>query len=234
MSSLGCLYGVGVGPGDPELITLKAWRILQNVSVVAYQAAENRESVARAIASSHLPGNQIEVCFRFPRALDPVAAKTDYDQAISPVVEYLDQGLDVAVLCEGDPLFYGSFMYLYTRLSDRYHTEVIPGVSSPMACASALGVPLSYRNDIFSVLSATLAADALEAQILNANAAAIIKLSRHFAKLRTILEKLDLTQRAQYIECATMSNQKIMAISEVDDANVPYFSMVLIPSLMRF
>jgi precorrin-2/cobalt-factor-2 C20-methyltransferase len=234
VNQVGQLFGIGVGPGDPELITLKALRILKSVPVVAYQAAEDRSSVARAIASSHLTGSQIEVCFRFPRAIDPVAAKLDYDRAIEPIVDFLDQGKDVAVLCEGDPLFYGSFMYLFTRLSDRYRTVVVPGVSSPMACASALGVPLSYRNDIFSVLSATLTADILEAQILNANAAAIIKLGRHFMKVRTILQKLNLIDRAQYIESATMSNQKIIAIADVDETKVPYFSMILIPSLMSF
>jgi precorrin-2/cobalt-factor-2 C20-methyltransferase len=231
---IGNLYGIGVGPGDPELITLKALRIIQSVDVVAYQAAEDRESVARAIAAPHLTNKQIEVCFRFPRAIDPVAAKQEYDRAIEPIAKHLDRGNDVAVLCEGDPLFYGSFMYLFTRLSDRYPTIVVPGVSSPMACASALGVPLSYRNDIFSVLSATLSAEQLEAQILNANSAAIIKLGRHFEKVRTILKKLDLIDRAQYIECATMSNQKIVAIAEVDATNVPYFSMILIPSQTQF
>jgi precorrin-2/cobalt-factor-2 C20-methyltransferase len=230
----GRLYGIGVGPGDPELLTLKALRILQSVSVVAYQSAEDRPSVARAIAAPHFTGTQTEVCFHFPRADDPELAKPLYDLAIAPIAEHLNAGRDVAVLCEGDPLFYGSFMYLFTRLSDQYETEVVPGVSSPMACASALGIPLSYRNDIFSVLSATLAIDALTIQLQNADAAAIIKLSRHFEKVRTVLRNLDLISRAQYIERATMSDQKILAIEQVDAKSVPYFAMILVPSKMQF
>lgn len=228
------LYGVGVGPGDPELITLKAWKIIQQVEVVAYQAAAERQSVARQIVATYLSGDQEELCFRFPRALDPVAAKSDYDRATAPIVACLDQGKQVAVLCEGDPLFYGSFMYLFTRLSDRYVTEVVPGVCSPMAAAAVLGLPLSYRNDVFSVLSATLAPEQLEAQLLNANAAAIIKLSRHFDKVRQILIKLGLAERARYIECATMASQQTMPLLAVDAARVPYFAMVLIPTQAIF
>ncbi|MBW4659228.1 MAG: precorrin-2 C(20)-methyltransferase [Drouetiella hepatica Uher 2000/2452] len=226
----GRLYGIGVGPGDPELLTLKALRILQSVPVVAYQSAEDRDSVARSIVASYLPGHQTEVRFHFPRADDPQAAQPLYAQAIAPIAEHLSAGRDVAVLCEGDPLFYGSFMYLFTRLSAKFQTEVVPGVSSPMACASALGVPLSYRNDIFSVLSAALPTDVLATQLLNADAVAIIKLRRHFEKVRSVLQQLSLVSRAQYIERATMSDQQIVPIEQVDASNVPYFSMILVPS----
>jgi precorrin-2/cobalt-factor-2 C20-methyltransferase len=231
---VGRLYGIGVGPGDPELLTLKALRILQSVPVIAYQSAVDRNSTAREIIATHLLGNQIEVGFHFPRAQNPELAKPLYDQAIAPITEYLEQGLDVAVLCLGDPMFYGSFMYLFTRLSDRFPTEIVPGICSPMASASILGVPLSYRNDIFSVLSATLSAEILETQLLNADAVAIIKLSNHFDKVRSLLQKLNLLDRAQYIENATMHDQKIMAIADVDSETVPYFSMILIPSKMSF
>jgi precorrin-2/cobalt-factor-2 C20-methyltransferase len=237
----GRLYGIGVGPGDPELLTLKALRILQSVPVLAYQSAEDKNSTARGIIASHLLGNQIEVGFHFPRAQNPELAKPLIDRAIAPIEAYLDQGMDVAVVCMGDPMFYGSFMYLYTRLSDsfgcgprRFSTEIVPGICSPMASAAVLGVPLSYRNDIFSVLSATLPVEILEAQLVNADAVAIIKLSRHFEKVRSLLNKLGMLNQAQYIERATMSDQKIMAIADVDAADVPYFSMILVPSKMRF
>ncbi len=226
----GRLYGIGVGPGDPELLTLKGLRLLRSAAVVAYQSADERDSVARAIVASYLTGQQAEVCFHFPRAHEPQAAQALYDQAIAPIAEHLFAGRDVAVLCEGDPLFYGSFMYVFTRLSDRFATEVVPGVSSPMACASALGVPLSYRNDIFSVLSATLPADNLATQLLNADAVAIIKLRRHFEKVRAVLQQLGMIPRAQYIERATMADQRIVPIEQVDPDDVPYFSMILVPS----
>ncbi|MER3494724.1 MAG: precorrin-2 C(20)-methyltransferase [Mastigocladus sp. ERB_26_2] len=229
----GRLYGVGVGPGDPELLTLKALRLLRTCPVVAYQSAEDKESVARAIVAEYLPGNQIEVKYHLPRALDPYEAQPIYDQVVTPLAEHLAAGRDVVVLCEGDPLFYGSFMYVFTRLSEQFETEVVPGVSSPMGCASALSVPLSYRNDVFSVLPATLPAETLKAQLLNADAAAIIKLRRHFAKVRDVLHHLGLASRARYIERGTMVNQKIISLDEVDPEQVPYFSMILVPSQSR-
>jgi precorrin-2/cobalt-factor-2 C20-methyltransferase len=226
----GRLYGIGVGPGDPELLTLKAFRLLQAAPVVAYQSATGSESIARSIVAPYLTGNQIEVCFHFPRALDPEAAAESYTRAIDPIVSHLHAGRDVVVLCVGDPLFYGSFMYLFTRLADRFITEIVPGVSSPMACAAALGEPLCYQNDIFSVLSATLPPEVLKAQLMNADAVAIIKLRRHFDKVRQILASLDLLSRAKYIERATAVDERIISIEDVDPLNVPYFSMIIIPS----
>lgn len=226
----GRLYGIGVGPGDPELLTLKAYRLLQAAPVVAYQAASDRDSVARSIVAPYLRGDQIEVCFNFPRALDPEAAYELYSEAIKPIAAHLGAGRDVVVLCVGDPLFYGSFMYLFTRLSEHFITEIVPGVSSPMAAAAAIGAPLCYQNDIFSVLAATLPVEALRAQLLNADAVAIIKLRRHFDKVRQVLTELDLLDRAKYIERATAKDQRIISIESVDPRQVPYFSLIIIPS----
>jgi precorrin-2/cobalt-factor-2 C20-methyltransferase len=226
----GRLYGIGVGPGDPELLTLKAFRLLQAAPVVAYQSANDHESIARSIVAPYLTGNQIEVCFHFPRALDPEAAQELYAEAIRPIAAHLSAGRDVVVLCAGDPLFYGSFMYLFTRLADRFVTEIVPGVSSPMGAAAAIGMPLCYRNDIFSVLSATLSVEVLTTQLVNADAVAIIKLRRHFDKVRQILSDLDLLDRAKYIERATAEDQQIISIEDVDPRNVPYFSMIIVPS----
>ena len=226
----GRLYGIGVGPGDPELLTLKALRLLQAAPVVAYQSANDHESIARSIVAPYLTGKQIEVGFHFPRALDPEAAQELYAEAIKPIAAHLAAGRDVVVLCAGDPLFYGSFMYLFTRLADRFITEIVPGVSSPMGAAAAIGMPLCYRNDIFSVLSATLSVEVLTTQLVNADAVAIIKLRRHFDKVRQILSDLDLLDRAKYIERATATDQKIISIEDVDPRDVPYFSMIIVPS----
>jgi precorrin-2/cobalt-factor-2 C20-methyltransferase len=232
--TVGRLYGIGVGPGDPELITLKALRILQSCPVLAYQSASDRPSTTRQIVAQYLSGDQEEICYHLPRALDPEAAASTYDAVIEPIDAHLAAGQDVAVLCEGDPLFYGSFMYLYTRLSDRYSTEIVPGVSSPMGCASVLKTPLSYRNDVFSVLSGTLPEKKLKLHLQQVDAAAIIKLRRHFSKVKQILKELDLLDRAQYIEGGTMPNQRIIPIEEVDPDNVPYFAMILLPTQSRF
>ena len=231
---LGRLYGLGVGPGDPELITLKALRLLRSAPVLAYQSAQGKPSVARSIIAEHLPGNQTELAFHLPRALDGHAAQEDYDALVEPIEAQLAAGQDVVVICEGDPLFYGSFMYLFTRLSDRYKTEVVPGVSSPMGCAAALGVPISYRNDVFSVVPAPLPLEELVSQLQRADAAAIIKLSRHFAKVRSALETLGLLDRAQYIERGTMANQRVLPLTSVNPDEVPYFSMILVPSQHLF
>ncbi|BAY18851.1 cobalamin biosynthesis precorrin-2 methyltransferase [Anabaenopsis circularis NIES-21] len=233
MTTKGRLYGVGVGPGDPELLTVKALRLLQAAPVIAYQSATDKESIARAIVSQYLTGEQIEVPFHLPRALEPEKAKAIYDQEVEPIAQHLAAGRDVVVLCEGDPFFYGSFMYVFTRLSQHYHTEVVPGVSSLMACPVALGVPFTYYNDILTVLPAPLPAEELITQLLTTDAAAIMKLGRHFTKVRDILEQLGLASRALYIERATMSQQRIVPLSEVDPAEVPYFAMIVIPSKNR-
>ncbi|ADI62769.1 precorrin-2 C(20)-methyltransferase [Trichormus azollae] len=233
MNSKGRLYGIGVGPGDPELLTLKALRLLRTAPVIAYQSAIDKDSIARKIASQYLPENQVEVLFHLPRALEPEKAKSIYDQEVQPIAEHLAAGRDVVVLCEGDPFFYGSFMYIFTRLSDEYQTEVVPGVSSLMACPVSLGVPFTYYNDILTVLPATLPTEMLTSHLLATDAAAIMKLGRNFAKVRDILHQLGLASRAKYIERATMTQQRIVPLDEVNPDDVPYFSMIVIPTKQK-
>jgi precorrin-2/cobalt-factor-2 C20-methyltransferase len=151
--------------------------------------------------------------------------------AAENLAEHLSAGRDVAVLCEGEPFLYGSFMYLFNRLSTKFHTEVVPGISSTMASASALGVPLTYRNDVLSIMPATLDADILRDRLAVADAAVIIKLGRHFSKVREVLSALGLLSRSLYIERATMPNQRIIPISDVDAAEVPYWALIVVPSL---
>ncbi|MEA5616974.1 precorrin-2 C(20)-methyltransferase [Cronbergia sp. UHCC 0137] len=233
MENGGRLYGIGVGPGDPELLTLKALRILRSAPVLAYQSATDRESIARKIVSQYLPGNQIEVPYHLPRALEPEKAKSIYDQEVEPIAVHLAAGRDVVVLCEGDPFFYGSFMYLYTRLSEQYQTEVVPGISSLMACPVSLGVPFTYYNDILTVLPATLPTEMLTSHLLSTDAAAIMKLGRHFTKVRDILHQLGMASRAKYIERATTTEQRIIPLDEVNPEEVPYFSMIVIPTKQK-
>lgn len=225
----GRLYGIGIGPGDPELLTMKAFRVLRSSPVVAYPMSDSARKLARSIVAEYLRPEQIEVPMYFPFKLEE-SAQPYYDKAAETLAEHLNADRDVVVLCEGDPFFYGSFMYLYNRLSDRYPTEVIPGVSCVMASPAILGTPLTYRNDVFMVVSSILPAEELAARLSVADAAAIIKLGKHFSKVVEVLKQLGLYDRAKYIERATMPGQRVIPISEVNPAEVPYFAMIVIPS----
>lgn len=225
----GKLYGLGIGPGDPELLTLKAHRILTTVPVIAYPTLENGKVLARAIVADFIRPDQIEIPMPLPFSVER-SSQPHYDRAAEKIAEYLAAGQDVAVLCEGEPMLYGSFMYLFQRLAPRFPTEVVPGISSTMASAAMLGAPITFRNDVLSIMPATLDAETLRDRLAVADAAVIIKLGRHFAKVRTILDELGLLDRALYIERATQLNQRIVPIKELDPAEVPYWALILIPS----
>ena len=224
----GTLYGLGVGPGDPDLITIKALKVLQSVPVIAFPAPETGDSIARRIVSPHLNGNQKEIPIRMPMVSARFPAQEVYDWAAEEIGGHLEAGSDVAVLCEGDPFFYGSFMYLFARVVSRHTVEVIPGVSSLMACATTLGAPLAARNDVLTVVPATLSAEVLTERLRGVEAAAIIKVGRHFEKVRDVLNALDLCAKARYVEHATMPSQRLLPMESVDPVAVPYFSMILV------
>jgi precorrin-2/cobalt-factor-2 C20-methyltransferase len=233
MESSGRLYGLGIGPGDPELITVKALRLLRSAAVVAYPISDkNKQSLARSIVAEYIRSEQMEVPLYFPFKLKE-SSQPYYDKAAEILAEYLTLGQDVVVLCEGDPFFYGTFMYIYNRLADRFRTEVVPGVSSMMASAAALGVPLTYRNDVYMVVPAILPAFVLKAKLAVADAAVIIKLGKHFEKVIGVLKELELYDRAKYVEKVTMEDRRIVAIDLVNPTEVPYFSMIVIPSQWR-
>jgi precorrin-2/cobalt-factor-2 C20-methyltransferase len=228
-SPKGRLYGIGVGPGDPELLTVKALRLLQAAPVIAYPVSDGGKSLSRSIVAGYLHPNQVEVPLWYPFKLEQ-SSQPYYDQAAETLAGHLNAGQDVVVLCEGEPFFYGTFMYLFTRLSDQFATEVVPGISSVMANAAVLGTPLTYRNDVFMVLPGTLPAEVLAERLAVADAAVILKLGRNFAKVYGVLQQLGLAERAHYIERATMPNQRIVPIHEVDPETVPYFALISVPS----
>jgi precorrin-2/cobalt-factor-2 C20-methyltransferase len=227
--SVGTAYGLGVGPGDPELITLKALRLLRRCPVVAYPAPETGDSLARRIVAPHLEGcTPIEYAIRMPMEAARFPAEAVYDRAAAELGAHLTAGRDVAVLCQGDPFFYGSFMYLFARLATRFTVEVVPGVSSLTACAAALQWPLASRDDVLSVIPATLPEADLMARLAATDAAAIIKLGRHLPKLRRVLDALGLAASARYIERATLPEQAIRPLADLADAAAPYFATVLV------
>ena len=224
----GTAYGIGVGPGDPELITLKGVRLLAACPVIAYPAPDDGDSLARAIAAPHIPVDRIEIVIRTPMATDRFPALAVYDAAADAIAAHLSAGRDVAILCEGDPFFYGSFMYLFERLATRAPVVVVPGVTSLTACAAALGAPLAARNDVLSVIPATLDADSLAARLADCDSAAIIKVGRHLAKVRAALVATGLAGNARYIERATMPAERIVPLAAVADGDAPYFSTILV------
>jgi len=229
----GTLYGLGVGPGDPELVTLKALRILQSVPVVAYPAPDRGLSFARTIVASRLSPAHAEIEIRVPMKAAPAPAQAVYDRAARSIARHLDAGRDVAVLCQGDPFFYGSFIQIFERLSARYPVRIVPGVSSLTACAAAAQRPLSVRNEALAVIPAPLAEAELKKRLSAGDAAAIVKLGRHFAKVRRVLERLGRARRAVYIEHASLASERVLALDAVDPAQAPYFSMILLPRARR-
>lgn len=225
--TIGKLYGVGLGPGDPELVTLKAARIIGTAPVVAYPAPEESDSFARAIAAPYIASGAIEIAIRVPMDVARHPAQAAYDAAALVIAEHLRSGRDVALLCQGDPFFYGSFMYLFGRLADRFHIEIIPGVTSLTACAAAARLPLLARSDTLAILPATLSDDALAARLAAADAAAILKLGRHGGRILALLERLGLAEQAWYVERASLPEQFVCRLSELGDRTVPYFAMIL-------
>jgi len=237
MAPRGRLLGLGVGPGDPELITLKALRLLREAPVVGYFVAKGKRGNAFGIIEAHLQAEQTLLPLVYPVTTEALPAPLSYEQVISDfydeaslqVAEHLDAGRDVAVICEGDPFFYGSYMYLHDRLAHRYEAEVIPGVCSMLGGASVLGAPLVYRNQSLSVLSGVLPAEDLKRRLADADAAVIMKLGRNFPKVREVLAELGMDGRALYVERATMANQKIVPLDQVDPQSSPYFSLIIVP-----
>ena len=223
----GTLYGLGVGPGDPELITLKADRLLKAAPVVAYPAPDTGPSFARQIVADTLTPEQIEVPIVVPMRAERFPAKQVYDEAAETLARFLGEGKDVAVLCEGDPFFYGSFMYLYERLAGQFPCEIVPGVSSMMASAAALRRPLAARNDVLTVIPGPLSDNEIAERLANADAAAIIKIGRHFKRISALLEKMNLTACAGYLERVSLPQERISPLSKAGDS-APYFSMILI------
>lgn len=237
MTTKGKLFGLGVGPGDPELITLKALRLLKSAPVVAYHAAKGKKGNALTIVEDYLLPEQVLVPLIYPVTTEKLPAYMDYEQIVSDfygeitttIAGYLDQGQDVAVIAEGDPFFYGSFMYIHDRLAESYETTVVPGVCSVLGASAVLGAPLVYRNQTLSILSGVMEADELKRRLADTGAAAIMKLGKNLDKVRDVLTDLSLMDRALYVERATMANQRIVPLSDVSGSDCPYFSIILVP-----
>ncbi|UXX84515.1 precorrin-2 C(20)-methyltransferase [Roseovarius pelagicus] len=223
----GVLYGVGLGPGDPDLMTLRAHRLISGARVVAYPALAGGESFARAIAADAIAPGTREIVMDVPMTTARAPAQTAYDKGAREIAVALEAGEDVVCLCEGDPFFYGSFMYLFARLKDRFNVQVIPGVTSITACAARAGLPLAARNERLTVLPGPLPEAELRARIEGAESVAIMKVGRHLPKIRAVIDTLGLTEHAVYIERASLPQEVVCPLAEAP-TNAPYFSMILL------
>jgi len=223
----GTLYGVGLGPGDPDLITRKAARLIEGAQVIAYPSLAGGDSFARAIAADLIaPGTQ-EIRMDLPMTTDRAPAQAAYDQGAAAIADHLKRGTDVVALCEGDPLFYGSFMYLHARLSAQYPVEVVPGVTSVTACAALAARPLVARNETITVLPGPLDDAALRDKMRAADTLVVMKVGRHLPRLRALLAAEGLLDRAIYVERASLPAQRVLPLADAPDA-APYFSMILV------
>jgi precorrin-2/cobalt-factor-2 C20-methyltransferase len=226
--SSGKLYGVGVGPGDPELVTLKAARLISNAEVLAYLSANGGESIARSIAEPHIRAGTQELVFDVPMRLEVEFAERSYDAAAIALAECLNKGADVVMLCEGDPLFYGSFMYILDRLKSAFEVIVVPGITSMTAVAAELGQPLARRNEIVKVLPGTVDEERLEDELKEGGPAVVIKVGRHFNKVKTVLQRLGRERDCTVVEWATQIDQRIRPMHLIEELNLPYFSTILV------
>ena len=233
----GKLYGVGTGPGDPDLLTLKAARTIGAVDVVAYFAKAGNASNARGIVASLLRPGQIEEALDYPVTTEIDRRHADYQsatngfyaEAAARVAAHLDADRSVAVLSEGDPLFYGSYMHLHVRLAHRYDTEVIPGITAMSGCWSAAGLPLVQGDDILTVLPGTLDEVALAQRLGEDGGAVIMKVGRNLPKIRRAIAAAGKLDSAIYVERGTMPNGLHLRLADKADDVAPYFAIVLVP-----
>ncbi|MCP3771201.1 MULTISPECIES: precorrin-2 C(20)-methyltransferase [unclassified Streptomyces] len=234
----GKLYGVGLGPGDPSLMTVRAVEVIAGADVIAYHSARHGRSIARSIAARHIRADHVEEPLVYPVTTETTdhpggyqgAMDDFYAEASARLAAHLDAGRTVAVLAEGDPLFYGSYMHMHKRLADRYDTEVIPGVTSVSAAAARLGTPLAEGEEVLTILPGTLPEEELTARLAATDAAVVMKLGRTFPKVRRAMERAGRLEEARYVERATMAGERLAGLAAVEADSVPYFSVAVLPS----
>lgn len=233
----GRLYGVGTGPGDPELLTLKAVRALGEADVLAFFAKAGRSGNGRKIVEGLLKPDMLELPLYYPVTTEIDKDHDEYkrqitafyDASAAAVAEHLSAGRTVAILSEGDPMFYGSYMHLHVRLADRFPTEVIPGITAMSGCWSLSGLAIVQGDDVLSVLPGTMVEEELSRRLGDTQAAVIMKVGRNLPKIRRALSSAGRLSEAIYVERGTMAESRSIRLSEKLDDTAPYFSLVLVP-----
>jgi precorrin-2/cobalt-factor-2 C20-methyltransferase len=236
MSSSATIYGVGLGPGDPELMSVKAARLIAKAGVVAHFRKSGRPGNARTLVDGMLAPGVIEEVLEYPVTTeiafeDPSynnALRSFYDDCVRRLLSHVDEGRDVTVLCEGDPFFYGSFMHLHSRITGRAPVVVVPGISGMSGCWTASGVPITFGDDVLTVIPATLDEASLRERLKSIDALVVMKLGRNLPKVRRALQATGLADRAIYVERGTMADEKVLPLTDKIDDEAPYFSMILV------
>ncbi|WP_108024925.1 precorrin-2 C(20)-methyltransferase [Rhodovulum kholense] len=234
--TMATVYGLGLGPGDPDLMTVRADRLLRGARHVAFFRKAGCEGQARSIVADLIPEGAAEhpmeypvtteIPFDDPRYNEILAAF--YADCTAHLKALAEAGEDVVVLCEGDPFFYGSFMHLYTRLKDDVPVEVVPGITGMSAAWTATGAPITWGDDVLSVLPGTLPEEDLIRGLRAADAVVVMKMGRHLGKLRRALLMAGRADEAWIVEYASMKGQTVTRLKDYPGTSAPYFSIALI------
>ncbi len=230
-----------MGPGDPELLTLKAARLLATTPVIAFFAKRGRPGHARSIGLAHMNPAAEELRFEYPfttelHVEDPQyepGMHAFYEASAAKLATRLAAGSDVALLCEGDPFFYGSAMHLFDRLAADFPSEVTPGVTGMSGCWAQARLPMTHGDDILTVMPGTLDQASLATRLRGSDASVIMKVGRNLPKIRSALAQAGLADRAVYVERGTMAGTRVVRLTELADERVPYFSLVLVAGRQR-
>jgi precorrin-2/cobalt-factor-2 C20-methyltransferase len=237
----GTLYGIGVGPGDVRYLTLRAAGLVRSVDVIAYFAKQGRDGNARRTVAPLLDGARPEIKLEYPVTNELPVAHPDYQrqiidfyrEAAKALADELGKGKSVGLLAEGDPFFFGSFMHMWRRLEADFPVEVVPGVTGMSGCWTRANLPITWGDDIMTVLTGTLDEDKLVRRLSETDAAVIMKVGRNLEKVRRAASAAGCLARAIYIERGTMDGERIRPLAECGEVSGPYFSMVLIPGQGR-
>jgi len=232
----GTIHGVGLGPGEPDLMSVRADRLIRNAAHVAYFRKPGRQGRARKTVDGMLPTNAVEYPMEYPVTTEIPASDPAYNALLSGfyadctrhLTDLSMQGHDVVVLCEGDPFFFGSFMHLFTRLKDLTPVQVVPGITGMSAAWTATGLPVTWGDDVLSVLTGTLSEDELIRRMQDTDALVVMKIGRNFAKVKRALSQTGLFKRAWLVEYAAMADQTVTRLSDTGDRIAPYFSIIIV------